>query len=80
MTNKKCHHHGGKKHRAERPYDNMANAAAYFRSHRDRHYLDHEDRVWTKEKRRLFRTGRKMLDDGFRIELVVNVIREVLNG
>ena len=70
--------HNGERH-AEREFGDICNGAEYFRSHGKR-YGYKKPRVWTQEKRRLYREGMRMLDDGFHIEVVVNVIREVSRG
>ena len=77
MKNRK-RHHNGERH-AERQFGDICNGEEYFRSHGKR-YGYKKSRVWTQEQRRLYREGMRMLDDGFRIEVVVNVIREVSRG
>ena len=77
MKNRK-RRHNGERH-AEREFGDICNGAEYFRSHGKR-YGYKKPRVWTQEKRRLYREGMRMLDDGFHIEVVVYVIREVSRG
>ena len=50
----------------------------YIRSQGSRQ-LYKTERIWTKEKRRLFKAGLQLLDDGIRVEVVIGVIKGVGN-
>lgn len=52
----------------------------YIASHGKRqHYKEDRSWEWTPKKRRLYRTGCRLLEDGFRVEVVIGVIKEVGN-
>lgn len=68
------------KHKKFRPHDDLRGFSGkeYIRS-QGRRQLYKTERIWTKEKRRLFKTGLQLLDDGIRVEVVIGVIRGVGN-
>lgn len=68
------------KHNKFRPHDDLRGFSGkeYIRS-QGRRQLYKTERIWTKEKRRLFKTGLQLLDDGIRVEVVIGVIRGVGN-
>jgi hypothetical protein len=69
-----------KKHKKFRRHDDLRGFSGkeYIRS-QGRRQLYKTERIWTKEKRRLFKTGLQLLDDGIRVEVVIGVIRGVGN-
>jgi hypothetical protein len=53
----------------------------YFASHGKRqHYKKEFVREWTPIKRKQFRAGCKLIDDGARIEVVVGIVKEFRHG
>ena len=68
------------KHKKFRRHDDMRGFSGkeYIRS-QGRRQLYKTERIWTKEKRRLFKTGLQLLDEGIRVEVVIGVIRGVGN-
>jgi hypothetical protein len=68
------------KHKKFRRHDDLRGFSGkeYIRS-QGRRQLYKTERIWTKEKRRLFKTGLQLLDDGIRVEVVIGVIRGVGN-
>ena len=71
-----------KKHRNHYRHDDMRgfSAKAYFQSHGKRQwYKNDREWDWTPQKRKLYRTGCKLLDEGIRVEVVIGVIKEVGN-
>jgi hypothetical protein len=68
------------KHKKFRRHDDLRGFSGkeYIRS-QGRRQLYKTERIWTKEKRRLFKTGLQLLDDGIRVEVVIGVIKEVAN-
>jgi hypothetical protein len=68
------------KHKKFRRHDDMRGFSGkeYIRS-QGRRQLYKTERIWTKEKRRLFKTGLQLLDDGIRVEVVIGVIKGVAN-
>ena len=68
-----------RKHRYN-PHDDLRGFSGkeYIRS-QGRRQLYKTERIWTKEKRRLFKAGLQLLDDGIRVEVVIGVIKEVTN-
>ena len=68
------------KHKKFRRHDDLRGFSGkeYIRS-QGRHQLYKTERIWTKEMRRLFKTGLQLLDDGIRVEVVIGVIRGVGN-
>ena len=63
-----------------RPHDDLRGFSGkeYIRS-QGRRQLYKTERIWTKEKRRLFKAGLQLLDDGIRVEVVIGVIKGVGN-
>ena len=68
------------KHKKFRRHDDMRGFSGkeYIRS-QGRRQLYKTERIWTKEKRRLFKAGLQLLDDGIRVEVVIGVIKGVAN-
>lgn len=68
------------KHKKFRRHDDLRGFSGkeYIRS-QGRRQLYKTERIWTKEKRRLFKTGLQLLDEGIRVEVVIGVIRGVGN-
>ena len=68
------------KHKKFRRHDDMRGFSGkeYIRS-QGRRQLYKTERIWTKEKRRLFKAGLQLLDDGIRVEVVIGVIKGVGN-
>lgn len=53
----------------------------YFASHGKRqHYKEELVREWTPIKRKQFRAGCKLIEDGARIEVVVGIVKEFRHG
>lgn len=52
----------------------------YIASHGKRqHYKQDREWNWTPQKRKLYRTGCKLIEEGIRVEVVIGVIKEVAN-
>lgn len=68
------------KHNKFRRHDDLRGFSGkeYIRS-QGRRQLYKTERIWTKEKRRLFKAGLQLLDDGIRVEVIIGVIKEVGN-
>ena len=68
------------KHKKFSRHDDMRGFSGkeYIRS-QGRRQLYKTERIWTKEKRRLFKAGLQLLDDGIRVEVVIGVIKGVAN-
>lgn len=69
-----------KKHYRRHELDGFS-GREYFASHGKRqHYKNEFVREWTPTKRKQFRAGRKLLEEGVRIEVIVAIVEEVCHG
>ena len=71
-----------KKHKKFRRHDDMRGFSGkdYIASHGKRqHYKLDREWDWTPQKRKLYRTGCKLIEEGIRVEVVIGVIKEVTN-
>lgn len=70
------------KHKKFRRHDDMRGFSGkdYIASHGKRqHYKQDREWDWTPQKRKLYRTGCKLIEEGIRVEVVIGVIKGVAN-